>query len=90
MILGAASLPRLLVAAPLQQPRLDELAKPGGGNRLGKAASTDEFLEPVDPVEGLSDQQHRRATTYHVERSCERATLRDPVVAIGERSGKRD
>src|SRR2546421_4934172 len=90
VVLGATALPGVLVGTAFEQPLVDELAQPRGGDGFGEAGATDELVKAMGAVDRLSEQQHGRAATDHVEGGCQRAALGGPAVAVGERSGQRD
>jgi len=90
VILSATALPGVLVGTALEQPVVDELAQPRSSDGVGEAGATDELVKAVGTVERLSERQHGRAATAHVEGGRQRAALGGPAVAVGQSSGQRD
>ena len=79
----ARALPRVPVVLALEQSVLDQLAQPGGGHRLADPDALREVVESGRAVEGLAEDQERRARRDDVERLGDRAAGRRSSRLVG-------
>src|SRR5262249_43335280 len=77
----ALALPRLLIVLALEEPVPEELPQPHRGDRGAEPDAVGEVVKPCGPVEGLAENQKRRARADDAERLLDRAVLRFPAGA---------